>query len=104
MAERFDQLYGDLAEAEQHTKERLKGYYDRLAEEASMKSEKDSKLYDEVKEEIKSLKKSSAQFLRLFQRTSSASDELEVRLKDTVKSVKRRRLLPPAPGKCGNRF
>ena len=53
MAERFDQLYGDLAEAEQHTKERLKGYYDRLAEEASMKSEKDSKLYDEVKEEIR---------------------------------------------------
>ena len=43
MAERFDQLYGDLAEAEQHTKERLKGYYDRLAEEASMKSEEDSK-------------------------------------------------------------
>ena len=104
MAERFDQLYGDLAEAEQHTKERLKSYYDRLAEEAAMKSEKDSGLYDEVKEEIKSLKKSSAQFLHLFQRTSSASDELEVRLKDTVKSIKRRKLLPPAPANAAIDF
>ena len=38
------------------------------------------------------------------QRTSSASDELEVRLKDTVKSVKRRRLLPPAPANAAIDF
>lgn len=93
----YEQLSLDLREEEPALKEKLDGYYEALAKEGSGEGPAENALREEVQAELSSLKRTSANLQRSYFTTLSFSEELETRLHDVEKSLKKRKVLPPAP-------
>lgn len=94
---RHERLSMELHEAESEVKEKLDNYYTELAKEGSGERSDDGTLRAEIREEILSLKNTSNNLQRSYINTISMTDELEARLHDVEKSLKKRKLLKPAP-------
>lgn len=94
---RYEALSQELYAEESKLREELNGYYLELAEEGNGATPGDGSLRAEVREEISSLKNASANLQRSYINTLVMTDELEARLHDVEKSLKKRKLLKPAP-------
>lgn len=94
---RHEELSLELHEAETELREKLDVYYTELAKEGNGDIPSDGSLREEVQEEITSLRNTSANLQRSYFNTIFMTDELEARLRDVEKSLKKRKLLKPAP-------
>ena len=94
--ENFHELTGRLRHAGQLVGQNLQDRYTELAEAAERQPEQSEELRKKTREELSMLKKSASELKAAYLRLTFSADELETRLRDAERGL-RRRLIPAAP-------